>query len=49
LIRAYDTIGDPSKRKSYDDYGMTGDQQDQYNQYQQQAGGMGGGFSINNI
>jgi len=26
---------------------MTGDQQDQYNQYQQQGGGMGGGFSIN--
>jgi hypothetical protein len=25
---------------------MTGDQQDQFNQYQQQAGGMGGGFSI---
>ena len=49
-IRAYDTLGDASKRKAYDDFGITGDQQDQYNQYQGQSG-MGGGYSIiiNNI
>ena len=28
--RAYDTLGDATKRKNYDDYGMSGDQQDQY-------------------
>ncbi len=38
-------MGDATKRKTYDDTGMTGDQQDQYSQYYQQSGGMGGGFS----
>jgi hypothetical protein len=31
------------KRKSYDDYGLTGDQQDQYNEYSK---GGGAGYSI---
>jgi len=36
--RAYDTLGDESKRNAYDSYGMTGDEQDQL----KQQGGFGG-------
>lgn len=42
IIRAYDTLGDSSKRKNYDDYGMSGDQSDQYKNYYNQNGGFGG-------
>ncbi len=48
IYRAYDTLGDATKKQSYDNFGMTGDQQDQYNQYYNQSGmggGTGGGFS----
>ena len=45
ISEAYDTLGDTSKRKTYDDTGMTGDQQDQYQQQYGGMGGMGGGFS----
>lgn len=44
-FRAYETLGDENKRKNYDAFGVTGDQQDQYSQ---QFGGQnpfaGGGF-----
>lgn len=41
LNRAYDTLGDHSKRKNYDEFGMSGDQSDQYKNYYNQNGGAG--------
>jgi DnaJ-class molecular chaperone len=38
-LRAYDTIGDAEKRKSYDNYGITGDEQAQYQDFMKNMGG----------
>lgn len=46
--RAYDTLGDASKRKSYDDFGLSGDQQAQYNDYYKNSGGFGGSKQLYN-
>lgn len=37
-------MGDSTKRKNYDEHGMSGDQQDQYKNYYNQSGGNGSNF-----
>lgn len=37
--RAYDTLGEAEKRKSYDNFGITGDEQSQYQDFMKNMGG----------